>query len=107
MSQNNEEKLNISITFMNIILKYFKLIYTMIEKHEFTMIKYLKHFKIILGSNIVNFQITFIIIKDILIQVEPSRKLARWMTKLLDYDVDSHVTKVNKYQGLDKYLANI
>ena len=44
-------------------------------------------------------------IKDILTQVEPDGRRAKWIATLLEYDIETRPTKLVKGQGLAKLMA--
>ena len=67
--------------------------------------KALKEFRVyILHSHPIVF-VPSAAIKDILTQVEPDGRRAKWISTLLEYDIEIKPTKLVKGQGLTKLMA--
>ena len=64
--------------------------------------KALKEFRVYSHSTVFA---PFATIKDILTQVEPDGRRAKWIATLLDYDIKIRPTKLVKGQGLAKLMA--
>ncbi|XP_059066677.1 uncharacterized protein LOC131857908 [Cryptomeria japonica] len=95
------------IAFMRIPLKKHELKYLLSEKQSFIMVKVVKQFQYyILHSHYVVFVLDSTV-KSILTQQEVGlNKRATWVTKIQEYDLDTHPTKMVKGQGLCKLIAD-
>ena len=68
--------------------------------------KALKEFRVyILHSHSTVF-VSFAAIKDILTQAKPDGRRAKWISTLLEYDIEIRPTKLVKRQGLAKLMAH-
>ena len=68
--------------------------------------KALKEFRVyILHSHSTCF-VPSVAIKDILTQAEPDGRRAKWISTLLEYDIEIRPTKLVKGQGLAKLMAH-
>ena len=75
------------------------------EKQAYACVRELKECRVyILHSHSVVF-VPSVAIKDILTQVEPDRRRAKWIATLLEYDIEIRPTKLVKGQGLAKFMA--
>ena len=76
------------------------------EKHAYALVKALKFFRIyLLHSKILEY-VPNAAIKEILTQLDFEGKRGRWITKIMDYDVDINPTKHVKGQGLGKLITD-
>lgn len=77
------------------------------EKQAFPLIKALKGFRVyILHSHTISF-VPSIAMKDILTQLDPEGKRAKWITVLLEYDIEIKHTKLIKVQGVEKLMDRL
>ena len=94
--QNEEQP----IAFYNKALRDSTLKHNIMEKQAYALVKALKEFKIyIMHSHSIDF-VPSATIKDILTQEEPDGRRAKWITTLLDYDLEIRPTKLVKGKGL-------
>ena len=74
------------------------------EKQALALVKALKDLRVyILHSHIIAF-VLHTIVKDILSQ-DPDGKRGKWITTILEYDIEIRPTKLSKGQGLAKLMA--
>ena len=75
------------------------------EKKTYASVKALKEFRVyILHSHSTVF-VPLALIKDILTQVGPDGRRAKWIATLLEYDIEIKPTKLVKGKGLAKLMA--
>ena len=80
------------------------LMYNLMEKQAFSLIKALKDFRVyILHSHIIAF-VPNTVVKDILNQ-DSDGKRGKWIATILEYDLEIRPTKLIKGQGLEKLMA--
>ena len=92
----NDEVLEQPIAFYIKTLRDGPLRYNIMEKQDFALIKALNDFRVyILHSHTVAF-VPSIAINDILTQPDPEDKRAKWISILLEYDLDIKHTKLVK-----------
>ena len=105
--QKNEEGYEQPIAFYRKTLRDAPLKYNILEKKAFALIKALKDFRVyILHSHTVAY-VPSIVVNDILTQLDPEGRRAKWIVVLLEYDLEIKHTKLIKGQGLDKLMAEI
>lgn len=75
------------------------------EKWEFSLVKAKKLYRPYILSSKVVIYIPNTMVKDILLEMEVSRKIYRWVNKLQEYDMDIQTTKLVRGFGLDKLMA--
>ena len=93
------------IAFFSKSLRDFELKYSILEKHAYALVKDLKFFRIyVLHSKVISF-VPNSAVKDVLTQPDSEGKRGRWITKIMEYDVEISPTKLVKGQGLAKLLA--
>jgi len=68
-------------------------------------VKAIKDFRISIQHSHVVAYVPSTVVKDILTQVNPDGKRGKWITKLLEYDIDIKPTKLVKGQGLEKLMT--
>jgi hypothetical protein len=75
------------------------------EKQAYALVKALKDFRVyVLHSNIIAY-VPSASVKDILIQPDIDERRGKWITKILEFDLEIRPTKLIKGQGLAKLLA--
>lgn len=90
------------IAFFSRIIRDGALKYNIIEKQALALVKALKDFRVyILHSHIIAY-VPSAAIKDVLVQADPEGRQGKWITALLEYDVEIKPTKLIKGQGLAK-----
>ena len=76
------------------------------EKQAYTLVKALKDFRIyLLHSHIIAY-VPSSVVKSILTQLDPEGKRAKWVTVLLEYDIEVKPTKLIKGQWLAKMMID-
>jgi hypothetical protein len=79
--------------------------YELLEKQAYALIKSLKAFRVyILQEKVIAF-VPSSSVKDVLIQPDIDGKRSKWITKLIECDVEIKPAKLVKGQGLAKLLA--
>jgi len=79
--------------------------YDIIEKQEYALIKSLKAFRVyILHSKIIAY-VPSAPIKDALTQPDVDGRRAKWIAKMIEFNIELKPTKLIKGQGLAKFLA--
>ena len=103
--QKNEKNLEQPISFYNKALRDSTLKYDIMEKQAYASVKALKEFRVyILHSHSIVF-VPSVAIKDILTQAEPDGRRAKWISTLLEYEIEVRPTKLVKGQGLAKLMT--
>ena len=103
--QKNDEGLDHPITFLSRTLRDAELKYEPIEKQYYALIKSLKKFRIyILHAKVIAY-VASAAVKDVLIKPDIDGKRAKWISKLIEFDVEVKPTKLLKGLGLDKLMA--
>ena len=75
------------------------------EKLAYACVKALKEFRIYILHSHSTVYVPSATIKDILTQAELDGRRARWISTLLEYDIEIKPTKLLKGQGLAKLMA--
>ena len=79
--------------------------YDPIEKHAYALIKSLKAFRIyILHAKFLPY-VPSAAVKDVLTQPDIDVKRAKWISKIIEFDIEVNPTKFVKGQGLAKLMA--
>lgn len=103
--QKNEQNEEQPVSFYSKALRDSTLKYDIMEKQAYAFVKALKEFRVyIMHSHSIVF-VPSAAIKDILTQVEPDGRRAKWISTLLEYDIEIKSTKLVKGQGLAKLMA--
>ena len=103
--QKNDESLDHPIALFSKTLRDVELKYDPIEKQYYALIKYLKNFKIyILHAKVIAY-VPLAAVKDVLTQPDIDGKRAKWISKLIEFDVKVKPTKLVKGLGLAKLVA--
>ena len=101
----NKQNLEQLIAFYIKALRDSTLKYDIMENQAYASLKALNEFRVyILHSHSIVF-VPFSSIKDILTQVELDGRRAKWISTLLEYDLESRPTNLIKWQGLEKLMA--
>ena len=75
------------------------------EKQALALVKAIKDFRVyILYSHIIAY-VPNSIVKDILTQDGPDGRRGKWITTILEYDIEIKPTKLIKGQGLSRLMA--
>jgi hypothetical protein len=103
--QKDEENFDHPVAFFSKTLWDAELRYDPIEKQDYALIKALKSFKIyILHSKVIAY-VPSSSVKDVLTQSDIDGKRARWIEKMIEFNIEVNPTKLVKGQGLTKLLA--
>eukprot|EP00253_Pinus_taeda_P009404 PITA_09404 len=93
------------VEFYSKTLRDVELRYDIMEKHAYALIKSLKAFRIyILHSKIIAY-VPSAAIKDILIRPDADGRGARWIAKLIEFNIELNPTKIVRGQGLARLLT--
>lgn len=93
------------VAFFSKTLRDAKLRYDSIEKQEYALIKSLKSFRVyIMHSKIIAY-VPSAALKDVLTQLDADGRRARWIAKLIEFNVELKPTKLVRGQGLARLLA--
>jgi hypothetical protein len=76
-----------------------------IEKQAYALVKSLKDFRVYVLHSRVSAHIPSASVKDILIQPDIDGRRGKWISKILEFDLEINPTKLVKGQGLAKLLA--
>jgi hypothetical protein len=103
--QKNVEGLEQPISFFSQALRDAEIKYDIMEKQAYTLVKSLKAFRVyVLHSKIIVY-VPSASVKEILIQPDIDGRRSRWITKILEFDLEIKPTKLIKGQGLARLLA--
>jgi hypothetical protein len=75
------------------------------EKQAYDLVKALKAFRVYVLHSKVTAYVPSASVKDILIQPDIDGRRGKWITKILEFDLEINPTKLIKGQGLAKLLA--
>eukprot|EP00253_Pinus_taeda_P020958 PITA_20958 len=93
------------IAFFSRALRDTPLKYQIMEKKAYALVKAIKNFRVyILYSHIVAY-VPNAVVKDILTQEGIEGKRGKWITNILEYDIEIKPTKLAKGQGLAKLMT--
>ena len=92
------------IAFMSQDLQDSELKYTIMEKHAYSLIKSLKHFRTYIGYSKIIGYVPHAVVKDILPQQDCLGIRGKWVSKIQEYDIEIKPTKLIKGQGLVNML---
>ena len=103
--QKYDEGLDHSVDFLNKSLRDAELRYDPIEKQAYALINSLKAFRIyILHAKVVAY-VPSASVNDVLTQLDIDGKRAKWIEKLIEFDIEVKPNKLVKGQGLSKILT--
>ena len=103
--QKNDEGLDHPIAFFSKTLRDAKRKYDPIEKQAYALIKSLNNFRIyILHAKVIAY-FPSAAVKDVLTQPDIDGKRAKWIAKLIEFDVEVKPTKLVKGLALAKLMA--
>ena len=86
-------------------LRDVELKYNLVEKQAYALVKALNYFRIyLLHSKVITF-VPNITVKDVLLQPNTDGRKGRWLTKILEFDIEIRPTKLIKGQGLTHLMA--
>ena len=91
--QKNNDGLEQPIAFFSKTLRDSELKYSTLEKQAYSLVKALKFFRIyVLHSKVIAY-VPNAAIKDILTQRDGEGKTGKWISKIMEYDVEMKATK--------------
>ena len=103
--QKNKDGLEQPIASFSKTLRYFELKYNILEKQAYSLVKALNFFRIYVSHSKIIAYVPNTAIKDVLTQPDSEGKRGKWISKIMEYDVDIKPTKLVKGQGLAKLIA--
>jgi hypothetical protein len=102
--QKDDESLYHPVAFFRKTLRDAELRYDPIEKQAYALIKSLKALRIyILHAKVITY-VPSSSVKDVLTQLDIDGKRAKWIAKMIEFDIEVKPTKLVKGQGLAKLL---
>jgi hypothetical protein len=105
LSQKNDEGLEQPISFFCRALRVAKVKYEIMENKDYALVKSLKSFRVyVLQSKFIAY-VPSAVIKEILIHLDIDGRRSRWISKILEFDLEINPTKLIKGQGLSRLLA--
>jgi len=100
--QQDEEGSEHPIAFFSKNLREAELRYDIMEKQAYALIKSLKAFRVyILHSKIIAY-VPFAAIKDVLTQLDADGRRAKWIAKMIEFNIELKPTKLARGQGLGR-----
>ena len=103
--QKNHEGHEQPIDFYSKTLRDAPLKYNILDKKAYTLVQALKDFRVyILHSHIIA-HVPTSVVKNILTQPDPEGRRGKWITIMLEYDLEIKPTKLIKGQGLAKLMT--
>eukprot|EP00253_Pinus_taeda_P032933 PITA_32933 len=92
--QVDEEGSEHPVAFFSKALRDAELRYDIVEKQAYSLIKYLKAFRVYIFHSKIIAYVPFAAIKDVLTQPDADGKRARWIAKLMEFNVELKPTKL-------------
>eukprot|EP00253_Pinus_taeda_P021621 PITA_21621 len=105
LTQINNQNLEAPISFYNSNLQGAELNYSKVEKQAFAVYKAVKHYRPFLLKPHTKVIVTFLAVRQLLIQRELGEKRANWVTALQEYDLEIKSAKIVRGQCFCKLLA--
>jgi hypothetical protein len=103
--QRNVDDQEQPVAFFSKVLRDAKVKYELLEKQAYALIKSLKSFKVyILQAKVIAY-VPSSLVKDVVIQPDIDGKRSKWISKLIEFDVEIKPTRLVRGQGLAKLLA--
>eukprot|EP00253_Pinus_taeda_P006187 PITA_06187 len=100
-----EEGLEHPVAFFSKTLRDAEFRYDIIEKHAYAFIKSLKDFRVyILHSKVIAY-VPFASMKDVLMQPDADGRRAKWIAKLIEFNIELKPTKLFRGQGLARLMV--
>jgi hypothetical protein len=103
--QKNEQGREKLISFFSKALRDAELWYEIMEKQAYALVKALKAFRVYVLHSKITMYVPSASMKDILVQPDIEGRRGKWITKILEFDLEVKPTKSIKGQGLSKLLA--
>jgi hypothetical protein len=93
------------ISFFSRALRDVEVRYDIMEKQAYSLVKALKAFRVyVLHSKIIAY-VPSSLVKEILIQPDIDGKRSKWISNILEFDLEVKPTKLVKVQGLPRFLV--
>ena len=103
--QKDDERLDHPISFFSKTLRDAELKYDPIKKQAYALIKSLKSFRIyILHTKVISY-VPLDFVKDVLTHPNIDGNRAKWIAKMVEFDIEVKPTKLVKGQGLANLMA--
>jgi hypothetical protein len=103
--QKNNERYDQPIAFFSKSLRDMALNYKIMEKQDFALVKAIRYFRVyIIHSHTIAY-ILNIVVKDILTRDNPDGRRGKWISIILECDIEIKPTKLIKGQGLEKLMV--
>ena len=106
LTQTNDKNEEHPLTFFSEGLKEYEDKYSYVEKQALVVIISLKKFIHLLSHNKIHLLVPHTSVKDFILSKEISDMRARWVTKVMEYDVDIQITKLVRGRGLCKQMIS-
>jgi hypothetical protein len=103
--QKNDQGKEQPISFFSKALRDAELRYDIMEKQAYALVKSLKDFRVYVLHSKITAYVPSASMKDILIQPNIDKRRGKWISKILEFDLEIKPTKLIKGQGLSKLLA--
>eukprot|EP00253_Pinus_taeda_P030701 PITA_30701 len=103
--QADEEGSKHPVAFFSKNLRDAELRYDIIEKHAYALIKSLKNFRVYILHSKIAAYVPSATIKDVLTQPDVDGRRAKWIAKMIEFNIELKPTKLVRGQGLAKLLA--
>jgi hypothetical protein len=94
--QKNEEGQEQPISFFSKALRDAEIMYEIMEKQAYALVKALKSFRVYVLHSKVTAYVPLASVKDILIQPDIDGRRGKWITKILEFDLEIKHTKLVK-----------
>ncbi|KAH9316904.1 hypothetical protein KI387_018673, partial [Taxus chinensis] len=106
-TQENEQGLEQPVAFFSQTLKDYELRYSHTEKHVYAIMRSLKKFKSMLSTNHMKVLVSHSSVRDFIMGAKISEKRARWVTKIMEYDVTIKAIKLNINPGAREWMKDM
>ena len=101
----NSDGMEQPISFFIRALRDVEVIYDIMEKQSYALVKSLKSFRVYDFHSKIIAYVPSSSVKEILIQLDIDGKISKWIAKVLKFDLEVKPTKLVKGQGLARLLA--
>jgi hypothetical protein len=103
--QKNDAGLEQPISFFSRALRDTEIGYDIMEKQAYSLVKALKYFRVyVLHSKVISY-VPSAYVKDIIIQLDIDGRRSKWISNILEFNLEIKPTKLVKGKGLAKLLA--
>jgi hypothetical protein len=105
LSQKNDQGDEQPIAFMRKNIRDSELNYTITKKQAYYLVKSLKHFQTYVRYNKIIAFVPYPIVNDVLSQQDCLGSRGKWVSQMMEYDLEINPTKIIKIQGLEKMMT--